>query len=367
MKFSVSQGSLTQALSVVLKGVASNATIPVLGGIYIQAKDGILEFQTTNQTIAIKHKVAANVEEEGSTVVSGKILGSLVKNLPDAAVDFELIGSEVKITCGKSTYKLATLPPSDFPEFPTYEVNETVELPLDLLQEMVEKVYKVVSKDAARPILSGILLTVEENTIRLVATDSFRLAVCDSNTETSNLQGSFSTIVAGSTFHDVLNLPVEADTVMLATNETQVIFTLGNTTYVSRKIEGTFPNYRQLLPANYTTLVTLDTESFMAALRRVSVIAQVNSAVRFTVDTQEQVMRLHAQAPDQGESTEEVSVKVEGSDLEIGLNYHYVFDCISAVSDQKEISLELTETMKPAVFKSYSRINYLYLLMPVRL
>ncbi|MBR1830462.1 MAG: DNA polymerase III subunit beta [Atopobiaceae bacterium] len=367
MKFTVSQSALAKALLVVTKGMATNSTLPILSGIYIKAADGELEFQATNLTNSIRHKIAANVEDEGETVVSGKILSNIVKTLPDAAVTFEGLDRIVAITCGKSHFRLNTLDPRDFPEFPQYALERSIELPSALLSEMVDKVYKVTSKDTSRPILGGVLLSVEENVIRLVATDSYRLAVCDSNVETSSAEEAFRTIVPGGTFHDVLALPSMTDTVLVGTTASQVVFSFGNTTYISRKIEGNFPNYRQLLPASCNTAVTIDTAEFAAALKRVSVIALANPSVRFDIDADGKVMRLSASSPDQGESTELLPVEVEGDSMSIALNYHYVFDCVNAVSSRKELTLELQSTMQPGIFKSYDKVNYLYLLMPVRM
>ena len=159
MKFTVSQSALSEALAVVSKGMASNSTLAVLTGIYIKASEGTLEFQTTNLTISIRHKIAANVEEEGETVVSGKILSNIVKTLPDAAVEFEGGDRGVSILCDKSSFRLNTLDARDFPEFPQFDLEQTVELPSALLSDMVDKVYKVTSKDSSRPVLSGVLLT----------------------------------------------------------------------------------------------------------------------------------------------------------------------------------------------------------------
>lgn len=366
MKFTVSQSALAKALLVVTKGMATNSTLPILSGIYVRAYEGTLEFQTTNLTISIRHRIAANVEDEGETVVSGKILSSIVKTLPDAAVTFEGLDRLVTLTCGRSHFRLNTLDPRDFPEFPQFALERSIELPSALLSEMVDKVYKVTSKDTSRPILGGVLLTVEENVIRLVATDSYRLAVCDSNVS-SVAEEPFRTIVPGGTFHDVLALPSMTDTVLVGTTASQVVFSFGNTTYVSRKIEGNFPNYRQLLPASCNTTVTIDTAEFSAALKRVSVIALANPSVRFDIDADGKIMKLSASSPDQGESTELLPVEVTGDSMSIALNYHYVFDCVNAASDQKELTLELQSTMQPGIFKSYAKINYLYLLMPVRM
>lgn len=367
MKFIVSQSALERALQVVTKGMATNSTLPVLSGIYVRATDGMLEFQTTNLTISIRHKIAANVEEEGETVIAGKVLVSIVRNLPDAAITFEALDNIVSITCDKSHYRLKALDPAVFPEFPEVALETSIELPSALLQDMVERVYKVTSKDTSRPILSGVLLTVEENVIRLVATDSYRLAVCDSTTETSSAEQGFRAIIGGRTFHDVLALPSMTDRVLVGTTANQVVFVFGNTTYVARRIEGNFPNFRQLLPASCASSVKMDVASFSAALRRVSALVNANSAIRIDVDADGSIMRLSASSPDQGESTELLPVDVEGESISIALNNNYVADCFSAVSSEGEITLELQSSVQPGIFKSYGTVNYLYLLMPVRM
>lgn len=367
MKFTVSQSALARALAVVSKGIATQATLPILAGIHIRAYEGTIELQTTNLNISIRHALPANVEEQGSAVVSGKTLTNVVKNLPDSAVSFEGGLSGVEISCEKSHFRLNTLDPVDFPEFPTYDLVQQVELPSELLQSMVDKVYKVTSKDTSRPILAGVLMTVEDNTIRLVATDSYRLAVCDASSETSSVEGAFEAIVPGATFHDVLGLPSMTDRLSMGLTDSQIVFSFGSTTYVSRRIEGNYPNFRQLLPASCNTTVRLDATQLAQALRRVSVIAMSNPSVRFDIDADGSLMRLSASSPDQGESTELLSAEVEGATMSIALNYHYVLDCVSAASSDSELTLELLTSMQPAIFKSYASINYLYLLMPVRM
>lgn len=367
MRFTVSQSALSRALQVVSKGLGANTTLPVLGGIYIKAEAGSIELQTTNVQISIRHAIPANVEDEGCTVVSGKILLNVVKNLPDAAVTFDDEGGAMRITCAKASFRLNTLNASDFPEFPEVELEQTVELPSPLLSSMVDKVYKVTSKDTSRPILGGVLLTVEENTIRLVATDSYRLAVCDTSTETSSVDAPFEVIVPGGTFHEVLSLPSMTDRLSIGLAESQIVFSFGSTTYVSRRIEGNFPNFRQLLPPTCNTTVHIDAAQLAQALRRVAVIATSNPSVRFDADADGGLLKLSASSPDHGEATEIIDVEVDGESMSIALNYHYVLDCVAASAQDREVALELLSSMQPATFKSYANINYLYLLMPVRM
>ena len=366
MKFTVSQSSLERAIAVVSKGMGGNSTLPILSGVYLRAADGTLELQTNNLSISIRHLVPANVEEEGETVVSGKVLTSIVKTLPDAAVSFEEADHVVTISCAKSTFRLNTLRAADWPAFPEIQPERTIELPSELLSRMVDKVYRVTSKETTRQYLQGIQLTVEDNTIRMVATDTIRLAVCDSSVEAAPGEA-FRAIVGGAVFHDVLAMPSMTDTIQIGITESQVVFTFGNTTFLARRIEGNFPDYKQLLPPTCATALTLDVAAFSAALKRVSVIALQNASVRFDIDADAGFMRLSASSPEQGESSETIPCGIEGQSMSIALNYHYVFDCVNAVSGSKDMRLELIGSVNPGIFKCNGKINYLYLLMPVRL
>ena len=367
MRFTVSQPALAEALGIVMKGVASASTLPILSGVLIRATDGVLEFQTSNYTISIRHRIAARVEEEGDTVIPCKMLSNITKTLPDAPVSFDVADRQVKIACEKSSFKLNTLDPSDFPEFPTIALERSVELPCDILSEMVSRVWRVTSTDKNRPVLNGVFMTVENNTVRLVATDSYRLAVCDTQVETSSLEGSFELNVPAEAFNDALNIMGAQPTIMIGSTDTQVVFSAGNTTYVSRRIEGNYPNYKALLPASCATTVKIDVEAFSAALKRVAVVAQANSAVKFEISAETGTMGLSAISNDQDQAQETVDVEVDGASGVIAFNYHYIFGCLNVLNREKELTLELQSYSQAGIFKSYDKINYLYLVMPVRI
>ena len=364
MKFSVSQSSLATALSIVGKGMSGNSTIPLLSGIYIKADNGMLEFQTNNLTISIRHKITANVEEPGEVVVSGKLLTGIVKNLPDAAVTFEGGERTLTITCLSSLFRLNTLDAKDWSEFPEVAFARACELPSEILSEMANKVYKVTSKENSRPILQGVLLSAHDNTLRLVATDSYRLAMCETYAASESTVDDFSLIIPGTVFHDVLTMPSMTEKILIGTTANQIVFSFVTTTYVSRKTEGTYPDYRQLLPKTYATAVTVDTEQFLAALRRVATIATTMPIMRIDIDADGQMMKLSINTRDQGESTEYIPASVEGSSMALSLNHHYVAECLVSAPDREKILIELQSPTLPTVFKSSDKINYLYLVMP---
>ena len=279
MKFSVNPAPFAKAIQIVSKGIASNSTLPILSGIKITAQAGTLEFQATDLTISIKHNITALVDEEGSTIVSGKLIQNIVKNLPDETVHVHLDNHLLILSCGRSLYKLNTLPAEDFPEFPEFEISSSVELPCSLVSQMVDKVYKATSKDITRITLTGILMQIADNTVRMIATDSYRLAVCDSSTSLDGNQ-EFTSIVPGTVFHEVLTLADHQQNIFIGATDSQIIFMFGDTTYISRKIEGNFPNYKQLLPDTFTSKITFNVADLSVALKRIAVIASSNPAIR---------------------------------------------------------------------------------------
>lgn len=365
MIVTVNQAALAKALQVVSKGLSSNSTLPLLSGVYLKAQGSTLELQTNNLQISVRHCISANVEEEGETIVSGKLFMNIIKNLPDAAITFNGGEKTIQITCGYSNYRLNTINAADWSAFPEIEVDYKIELNADLLSQMVDRAYRVTSRDTARPILQGVLIRVENNTITLAATDSYRLVVLDSHTETSTVYDRFEAIIPGNVFHDVMTMPSMTDVITIGVTDGQVIFTFGTTTFISQKIKGTFSDYNKIIPKSHTLSLEIKTSDFGSALKRVAPVAQMNSSVRLDINVEDQMLKISASSPDQGEAYEIIPIKAEGESIVTAFNYHYLQECVSATSDRETIIMELSGAKKPGVFISNTAINYLYLLMPV--
>lgn len=375
MRFTVSQSALAKALSIASHAISSSATQPVLSCIYLKAAEGTIELESTNLTTYIRTKIPANIEQEGNAVVSGKILSNIVKVLPDAAIRFDGDEKGLTISCLKSNYSLNVLNPGDYREFlfPDYALERSIELPKELVSSMVDKVYKATSKDSSRPIFHGIFMTLEENVLRMVASDSHRVAVCDTNIETSSVEKSFKVIIPGDAFHEVLSLPSDESDILIGFTSNQVVFSTGTTTYLSRRLEGDFINYKGLLPSETVSSVKLDLGEFAAALKRVAVIATAGAIAKkpplisFVIDAEGNTLTLTSMATDQGEAREIVPAEVTGGDVSIAFNYQYVADCIGAIEGEKEILFEvgLVRNKNVGSFKSFAKVNYLYLMMPL--
>ncbi|MFR3092423.1 MAG: DNA polymerase III subunit beta [Eggerthella lenta] len=365
MKFSINQSELQNALSVVLKGIATRSTLPILSGIYLDAHDDTLTLQATDLELSIQYSVSALIEETGKAVVPGKLFSEIVKNLPDAAVHGSrgrLGGHHVR---HMASFSIKTLDAGGLPGFPHVDVQQEVSIPFTQFASMVKRVARVVSKDESRAILTGVLITLEDTTLKMVATDSYRLAITEAELPESSAE-EFQAVIAGSFLQEISSLPRSEDDLKLALAENQIVVTYHDTVFINRRLEGNFPNYRQLLPDSYATRVSMDVGHLVAGVKRTSLLGQTSSPVRFDINMASQTVQLSAVAQDVGSAQETLSCEGEGEDVEIAFNYAYVLDGLSSVSTDN-VFLEVQSSMKPGIFKADEGENFLYLVMPVRI
>ena len=365
MKISINQNELQNALSIVSKGVSTRSTLPILSGILLKAYNDQLILQATDLELSIQYSVNTLIEEEGKIVISGKLFSEIIKSLPDAAVSLEIIDDSMVITCGASSFSLKTLNPDDFPSFPVVEAHQEIDISFSQFSSMIKKVAHVVSKDESRMILTGVLVSLEEQHLKMVATDSYRLAIIESDINKPQ-HDSFEAVISGSFLQDIASLPKTDDTISLALSENQIVVTYQNTVFINRRIEGSFPNYKQLLPDNYSTKVITSTNNLIAAVKRISLLNAASSPIRLDINNDLQTVQLLAVAQDIGSAQETLSCKIEGENTEIAFNYAYILDGLSVMSTDSVI-LEVQNSMKPGILKSEDNEKFLYLIMPVRI
>ena len=365
MKFSINRTELANALSIVLKGVSTRSTLPVLSGILIEAAGDKIILQATDLELSIQYSVAALVEEEGRTVVPGKLFSEIVKNLPDAAVHVEATDDQAFVTCDTSSFSIRALNAEDFPGFPRVDVHQKIEIPFHQFSTMVKRVSRVVSKDESRAILTGVLITLEAGVLRMVATDSYRLAITDAPLPNSSAD-EFHAVISGSFLSEIASLPKTESPVSLALADNQIVVTCEDTVFINRRIEGNFPNYKQLLPDGYATRATIEVDKLVASVRRASLLGSTSSPVRFDLNNASQTVQISAASQDVGSAQETLACQGEGENVEIAFNYAYVLDGLGSVNTD-DVFLEVQSGMKPGIFKAGEGENFLYLVMPVRI
>lgn len=364
MKLSINRTELSNALSIVMKGVSTRSTLPVLSGILIEAVGDKIILQATDLELSIQYSVAALVEEEGKTVVPGKLFSEIVKNLPDAAVHVEATEDQAFITCDTSSFSIRALNAEDFPGFPRVETHQQIEIPFQQFSTMVKRVSRVVSKDESRAILTGVLVELEDSELKMVATDSYRLALAKTRVESETAE--FSAVIAGTFLNDVCSvLTTEAD-VTLGLAENQIIITCENTLFINRRIEGNYPNYRQLLPEDYNTRATIELPALTSSVKRAAILSSSSAPMRFDLNNATQTIQIFVNSSDVGSVQETISCELVGDDVEIAFNSAYVTDGLSAIRGEK-VHFDVQSSMKPGIFRTVDGDEYLYLIMPVRL
>lgn len=365
MKLSIARSELLEALNVVSKGMSARSTLPILSGIYLSATDGVLTLQSTDLEISVRHSSPALIEEEGQAVIPGKLLSEIVRSLPEAAVVIEKEKETANVRCQQSTFALKTLNPSDFPKFPEISVEKSISLPADTLSTMVRRVAKAVSRDETRAILTGILLVIEGPSLRMVATDSYRLAVADKLMDEPSTE-EIEVVIPSRAIEEATKLAASGESVRIGVSDNQIVFEFGETTFVTRRIEGTFPNYKQLVPKEIETFAEASTDDLLAAVKRVSLMALHNTPLKISVRSEDQTLSLEAKTQDVGDASEDVMVKAEGKDVDVAFNHSFLLDGLTSITSET-VRLEVQSSLKPGVLRNTGGEEFLYLLMPVRL
>jgi DNA polymerase-3 subunit beta len=382
MKFTCDREALVDRLVILARGVSSRGTLPVLSGVLLQAHEDRVEMYSTDLEISMKAGVAARVERPGDVVVPARLFSDVVRNLPVDEVVVELgvaeeIGGRVVVTGGAGRFELNAWVASDFPQTSTFDLSESFAVPRGAFLETLTRVARAASRDDNRPILTGVLVSIEGTTLRMVATDSYRLAVKQTTLEAgpgSDVQA----IVPVKALNEVGRLAggIESETIALVVGENQALFGLGDLVIATRLIEGQFPNYRQLLPDSFEHTVQLERDSFLGVVRRVGLLAQKNAPLRLKFspagvdsDQTEQPAQLTVRAitQDIGQAQEALPVEFGGEELEIGFNHLFLIDGLeSLVGDT--VALQLITPLRPGLLSAGGDAeDFLYLIMPIRL
>lgn len=365
MKLRISKDDLLNALNIVAKGMSSRSTLPILSGILLETTEqGKLVFQTTNLEISIKHTTMANIEEPGRCVIPGKLFIDIVKGLPDAAIEIDAQQEKTTLSCPGMVYTLSSLNPADFPYFPQIDPTTTIKLPSEELDQAVHCVGRAVSRDESRAILTGILFSVQDKEATFAATDSYRLAVSKVLLPDTDVDD-FQAIVPGKAFEDMSRTAQGSESVTIGFSENQIILEFGETIFVSRKIEGTYPNYRQLIPADHAVSIQANTQELIASIKRVALLAQSHTPIKFQFSAEDQTATISANTADVGGAVETIAVEIEGPSIEIAFNHQYILDGLNMITG--DTIIELQTSLKPGIFKSSEQKDFLYLAMPVRL
>ena len=329
MKFAIAKKELQDALSVVIAGVATNSTLPVMAGIYVNAENDEVSFESTDLDFSCHVSVGAAVEEAGQTVLPGKLFFDIVKNLEDARVSVSADDQKAFITCDQTAFSTNVLNPSEFPKFPKIETTEGIEFELSKFQTMIKRVSKTVAKDESKGVFTGVFLRLKDSSVSAIASDAIRVSIALEKTDAAK-DKEFDAILPIHFLNEICSIADAGQQIFIGKNENQIVIKVDNATFINRRLAGDFPDFDKLINANNETTVVVNRHSFVSAIKRVSILKSDTTPVYINVDAEKQVMQVSLNA-DSGEvATEVVQAKCFGDSGTIAFDGANLMDGLTA-------------------------------------
>ncbi|AEG58309.1 DNA polymerase III subunit beta [Desulforamulus ruminis] len=363
MKIICTRQNLIQGVTTAQRGVSPKNPLPILSGILLSAKDNQLELKATDLEMGIQCTVPANIQEEGSIVLPAKYLVEIVRRLPDTPIQIETEqGINAVIRYGQSEITINGFESEEFPAFPAPQGNDTFSLPEEELKEILRQILFATSNDENRPVFTGVLMEMSEGDLRLIATDTHRLALREE--KVADIAGEKNIIIPGKALNELSRVIGAPDRkVDISLGDNQIIFSMEDTRLVSRLIEGQFPNYRQVIPQGHKTRLRIKTKDLLESLERASLLARVGTQiVRLSLETDKMIIFANTEV---GRIHEEVPIYLEGEAMQISFNAVYLIDALRAIGSDN-IYLDLTGPLSPGVLRPVDGDQYLSLVLPVR-
>lgn len=367
MKFSCEKYLLQNAINTASHAAAAKSTIPSLEGLLVEAGDEFITISGYDLKTGIKTKIPADVSESGAIVLNARLFSDIVRRLADDFLTFTSNEQlNVTVTCAMSVFEIMGTSAEDYPELPIVDYQSSISIPQNLMRSIISETKFAISDNESRPIHTGSLFEIEENTLTVVSVDGYRLALRREELENSEIKnGSF--VVPGAALMEVEKIADDIEEPLKITlGSRHILFTIGETELISRRLEGEFLNYRQAIPQNSSFSVEVDRIDFMNSIERVSLIIndRLKSPVRCVFSDGKIKMQSVTAL---GRATDECDMKGSINDLEIGFNNRYLLDALKA-APADTLKILLTSGISPCVIAPAEGVeNFLYMILPVRL
>ena len=362
MKFSIEKDHILEALQKVQSIVGQRTALPILSNVLLEAAEGKLTLSATDMEVSVQTSVQADVKHEGATTLPARRFFSICRDLPSQLVEIEVSKEDVaEIVCGSYNCKLEGLSSYDFPELPKFSGSSSYELERSVLKDILQKTSYAASTDESRAILNGSLMSFRDGKLTVVCTDGRRLALVEQEVSAAEAVD-VDIVVPSKTVSELIKIIDGEGKAAIKTSPTQMAVECGNILLISKLVDGTYPNYRQVIPSQCEERIAIEREVLQSAIRRVSLMLDDQSAAVKIVITENR-MELVTSSPEIGESHENIPVKYSGKDMTIAFNPAY-FNAPLKHLDSDEVYLELSDELSPGVIKS--NVPFLYVIMPIR-
>jgi len=376
VKFRVERDVLADAVAWTARSLPARPPAPVLAGLLLRAEDGQLTVSGFDYEVSARSEVATDVEEAGTALVSGKLLAEITRSLPNRPVELATEGTKVILVCGTSRFTLQTMPVDDYPALPQMP-GGTGAIAGSTFAAAVAQVAVAAGKDDTLPFLTGVRVEINGDTLRLAATDRYRLAVREIMWKPDRADAEAVALVPAKTLHDISKSLTSGEWVTIALSgedgkegDGLIGFEAGGRRTTTRLLEGEFIKYNALFPAEYTGAAVIETAPLIEAVKRVALVAERNTPIRMNFSGGQ--VTLEAGSGDEAQASESMDAVFEDADISVAFNPGYLLEGLGAI-DAPYAQLSYTTSTKPAVLTGRPAVDaehdpaYRYLIMPIRL
>ncbi|MEI8060934.1 MAG: DNA polymerase III subunit beta [Candidatus Berkelbacteria bacterium] len=365
MKISCTQANLNKGLSIVSRIVGTRTTLPVLSNIYLEAKDGQLKLSATDLEIGVTTSIGAKVDEEGALTVPARLISDFIAANSDESLDLESKATTMHLKSARYEANIKGIDSSEYPVLPDISKDSLIDLATGDFTQAISEVVVACATDDTRPVLSGIYFKFEKDFLYLVATDSYRLAEKKISIPGSDVEKEF--IVPARTMQEILRITAAAsglEKVGISATDNQVSFTIGDTQVVSRLIEGSFPNYKQIIPSAFKSAAEIEVKEFSSAIKMASLFArQGGNNVKIRFEGPE--VTITSVADQVGDNISKVPATVSVDSEEITFNAKYIGDILQVLPDKKLV-FEVNDRFSAGVIRPEKSKDFVYIIMPLR-
>lgn len=372
MKVEILKENLKNGLGVIEKNVGKNLSLPILDNVLINTEESFLNLISTNLETTIRLWILTKIVKKGTAIVPAKFLFSFISFLPNEKITIESEGQNLHVECKNIKTQIQGFNPEDFPIIPEFKSTGRLEIDNKMFFQSLSQVVDIALPSQARPEISGIYFSFSKNNIKIVATDSFRLA--EKNIAVQNpLEKDHSFILPQKAAKEILNIFQEREGVLnILFNEGQVLFELPmkevahpQIQVTSRLIEGEYPNYQDIIPTKFKTQIVIQKEEFLNKIKTTSLFSGKVNEVKISVDAEKKEVEIFAKNADIGENKSVVPAKIEGDSIQVSFNYKFLVDGLLNIKSS-EVIFNISKEEGPCLLRPVGDISYLYVVMPIK-
>ncbi|MBI3458937.1 DNA polymerase III subunit beta [Candidatus Azambacteria bacterium] len=360
MKLICNQENLKIYLNILERISSKNINLPIISNILLEADNNNLNIKATDLELALEININCKTEESGKVTISTNLLSSFVNNLPNGNIELESFGKNLKITCNNFNAMINGQEPEDFPIFPKINKEKSEKLYFPDIKNGLLKLINIVPINNIRPEILGVLLKPDGENFKIVATDSFRLGEVTINKKL-NFNEPF--IIPLKTTQEIIKIFENSEIINIAFSQNQIIFFNEKITFISKLIDGEYPNYQSIIPKKFETTFCSTKDELIRLVKAVSPFLSKSNEMSLMIE--KKLLKVKASHPEKGEGFSSLNIQVEGEPLEVKLNYRFFLDGLNNISE-KEVFLGFGSSTSPAIIKSRNDPNYIYIIMPIR-